>query len=219
MYFERTWQGDFKPPAEYSRDAAVVDHHPRPADARRLLAGRTTWRRARRSISFPSQQLRARQYEERARDRGRLLAALEREGLLPAGMSADHADAQGMNDALARAVHAFVARAPSKILMIQLEDLLGQIEQVNVPGTTDERYPNWRRKLPASSRNGRTTSASARCSSSAQERGTELVSCWLGRRSSATSPVTGQPRLQIQSINPSSNRCVSSSWRGYKRRR
>jgi (1->4)-alpha-D-glucan 1-alpha-D-glucosylmutase len=54
-----------------------------------------------------------------------------------------------MNDALNLAVHAFVARAPAKILMIQLEDLLGQVEQVNVPGTTDERYPNWRRKLPA----------------------------------------------------------------------
>ena len=30
----------------------------------------------------------------------------------------------------------------------ELEDLLGQIEQVNVPGTTDALYPNWRRKLP-----------------------------------------------------------------------
>ena len=54
----------------------------------------------------------------------------------------------GVNDALNLAVHAFVGRAPTKILMIQLEDLLGQVEQVNVPGTTDERYPNWRRKLP-----------------------------------------------------------------------
>ena len=54
-----------------------------------------------------------------------------------------------MSDALARAVHAFVARARSKILMVQLEDLLGQIEQVNIPGTTDALYPNWRRKLPA----------------------------------------------------------------------
>jgi (1->4)-alpha-D-glucan 1-alpha-D-glucosylmutase len=33
--------------------------------------------------------------------------------------------------------------------MIQLEDLLGQVEQVNLPGTTDERHPNRRRKLPA----------------------------------------------------------------------
>jgi (1->4)-alpha-D-glucan 1-alpha-D-glucosylmutase len=95
---------------------------------------------------FPTEELRARQLEDRGRDRPRLLAALEREGLLPPGASPDPA---GMNDALNLAVHAFVARAPAKILMIQLEDLLGQVEQVNVPGTTDERYPNWRRKLPA----------------------------------------------------------------------
>jgi (1->4)-alpha-D-glucan 1-alpha-D-glucosylmutase len=32
-------------------------------------------------------------------------------------------------------------------LMVQLEDVLGVPDQVNVPGTTDQ-YPNWRRKLP-----------------------------------------------------------------------
>ena len=33
--------------------------------------------------------------------------------------------------------------------MVQLEDVLGVVDQVNVPGTT-EQYPNWRRKLPSS---------------------------------------------------------------------
>jgi 4-alpha-glucanotransferase len=32
---------------------------------------------------------------------------------------------------------------------LQLEDLLGMSEPVNVPGTLDE-YPNWQRKLTAS---------------------------------------------------------------------
>jgi 4-alpha-glucanotransferase len=30
--------------------------------------------------------------------------------------------------------------------MVQLDDLTNELEQVNLPGTTDE-YPNWRRKL------------------------------------------------------------------------
>jgi len=30
---------------------------------------------------------------------------------------------------------------------VQLEDLLGQKQQINVPGTIDE-YPNWRYKIP-----------------------------------------------------------------------
>jgi 4-alpha-glucanotransferase len=29
--------------------------------------------------------------------------------------------------------------------MVQFEDLLGEVEQVNLPGTTDQ-HPNWQRK-------------------------------------------------------------------------
>jgi (1->4)-alpha-D-glucan 1-alpha-D-glucosylmutase len=32
-------------------------------------------------------------------------------------------------------------------MAVQLEDVLGASEQVNIPGTVTE-YPNWRRKLP-----------------------------------------------------------------------
>ena len=41
----------------------------------------------------------------------------------------------------------FMARTPSKLLSVAIEDLFGVIEQANVPGTVDE-HPNWRRKLP-----------------------------------------------------------------------
>ena len=145
MYFERTSQGGFRPPAEYMRDAAaVITTHDLPT-LRGYWHADDLARRSELGL-FPTEEMRARQYEERFGDRGRLLAALEREGLLPPGASPDPA---GMNDTLSQAVHAFVARAPARILMIQLEDLLGQVEQVNLPGTTDDRYPNWRRKLPA----------------------------------------------------------------------
>jgi 4-alpha-glucanotransferase len=39
----------------------------------------------------------------------------------------------------------YLARSPCRLLMVQLEDLLGEIEQVNMPSTTDE-HPNWRRR-------------------------------------------------------------------------
>jgi 4-alpha-glucanotransferase len=45
------------------------------------------------------------------------------------------------------AVAAFLARTRSRLLAISLEDLLGVIEQPNIPGTVDE-HPNWRRRLP-----------------------------------------------------------------------
>jgi (1->4)-alpha-D-glucan 1-alpha-D-glucosylmutase len=78
----------------------------------------------------------------------RLLTALERARLLPAGTTPAAAASRNMDSSLVQAVHAFVGRTPAKILTVQLEDVMGQVEQVNLPGTTDDRYPNWRRKLP-----------------------------------------------------------------------
>jgi 4-alpha-glucanotransferase len=68
-------------------------------------------------------------------------------------------DRAAARDALARAmawrglstvdflsVTRFLADTPSRLLMVSLEDALGDIEQVNLPGTVDE-HPNWRRRL------------------------------------------------------------------------
>jgi 4-alpha-glucanotransferase len=41
----------------------------------------------------------------------------------------------------------FMNAAPSRLLMISIEDVLGLVEQTNLPGTTNE-HPNWRRRLP-----------------------------------------------------------------------
>jgi 4-alpha-glucanotransferase len=45
------------------------------------------------------------------------------------------------------AVVKFLAQTKSRLLAISLEDLLGVIDQPNIPGTVDE-HPNWRRRLP-----------------------------------------------------------------------
>ncbi len=44
------------------------------------------------------------------------------------------------------AAYGFLARTPCALLLVQMEDLALEREQPNVPGT-DERLPNWRRKL------------------------------------------------------------------------
>jgi 4-alpha-glucanotransferase len=41
----------------------------------------------------------------------------------------------------------FIAKTEVPLSLIPLEDLLGQVEQPNLPGTVDE-HPNWRRRLP-----------------------------------------------------------------------
>jgi 4-alpha-glucanotransferase len=45
------------------------------------------------------------------------------------------------------AIAAFLAQTPSRLVVIALDDVLGALEQINVPGTVDQ-HPNWRRKVP-----------------------------------------------------------------------
>jgi 4-alpha-glucanotransferase len=50
-------------------------------------------------------------------------------------------------EALIEAAYRFLARTPSRFLIVQIEDALLLTDAVNVPGTLDE-HPNWRRRLP-----------------------------------------------------------------------
>jgi 4-alpha-glucanotransferase len=43
---------------------------------------------------------------------------------------------------------AHAARTPAALVVVPIEDLLGEVEQPNLPGTTSE-HPNWQRRLPA----------------------------------------------------------------------
>jgi 4-alpha-glucanotransferase len=45
------------------------------------------------------------------------------------------------------AVAACLGSSPSRLVAIALDDIVGAIEQLNIPGTMDE-HPNWQRKLP-----------------------------------------------------------------------
>jgi glycogen operon protein len=49
-------------------------------------------------------------------------------------------------DEASAAAHGLVARTPSRVMLIQADDLAGETEPLNVPGTDQER-PNWRRRL------------------------------------------------------------------------
>ncbi|HKH20976.1 MAG TPA: malto-oligosyltrehalose synthase, partial [Gammaproteobacteria bacterium] len=148
MYFEKRDDGSFQKPENYPVQAlAAVSTHDLPT-----LAG--FWEgldlTVRQELDlFPSPEVFEQQILERTSDRARLLSALEQEGLLPEGISLDPAHTPKMTDALASAIHRFVARAPSQLLLVQLEDALGQREAVNLPATTDQ-HPNWQRKLSVS---------------------------------------------------------------------
>ena len=44
-------------------------------------------------------------------------------------------------------VAGFLARTKSRLMALSMEDLLGVVDQPNIPGTIDE-HPNWRQRLP-----------------------------------------------------------------------
>ena len=54
-----------------------------------------------------------------------------------------------MTDALAAAIHAFLANSGSALASAQFDDLAGEAIATNLPGTDRER-PNWRRQASAS---------------------------------------------------------------------
>ncbi|MGE3876541.1 MAG: glycogen debranching protein GlgX [Parvibaculaceae bacterium] len=65
---------------------------------------------------------------------------IERKALLAAFAAAGIGTADLMS-----AAHLFLARAGSAVAFAQVDDLFGEIDQLNVPGT-DREYPNWRRR-------------------------------------------------------------------------
>jgi len=146
LLFEKERDGSFKAPGAYPAQALVAaSTHDLPT-LKSLWNGHDLDLRAKLGL-YPSEELRERQVVERAQDRARLLVALQREGLLPPGVTVHPVSAPEMTPELARALHIYIARSPARIMVIQMEDVLGQLEQVNLPATSTE-YPNWQRKLP-----------------------------------------------------------------------
>lgn len=83
-------------------------------------------------------------HDDRAWLRTRICHLLRDRGLLPEGIDAD-APPERMQDDLLDAIHALLGLAGSEAVAIQLDDLFGETEPQNVPGTVAEQ-PNWRRR-------------------------------------------------------------------------
>ncbi|WP_366654119.1 4-alpha-glucanotransferase [Fodinicurvata sp. EGI_FJ10296] len=83
----------------------------------------------------------------RSVDRQRLIDALVDAGVWPPDRAVDIETPEPMSQPLREAIHAFLARADSCLMVVQIEDALALVDQMNLPGTTVE-HPNWRRRLP-----------------------------------------------------------------------
>ena len=81
--------------------------------------------------------------EQRETDRAALWSAIT-----AAGIAADLAPPIDQTASVVDAAIEFVAKTPAPLALVPIEDVLGDVEQPNLPGTIDE-HPNWRRRLAA----------------------------------------------------------------------
>lgn len=144
--FERNVQGGFSAPADYPRQALVcVSTHDLPTLSG-FWQGSDLDTRAALGL-FASTEQRDAAVITRAQDRAHLLMALAREQLLPEGGSVHPVTVPELTTPYLQAVHAYLARTPAQVLIVQPEDILGQKEQANLPGSQDHQHPNWQRRL------------------------------------------------------------------------
>jgi (1->4)-alpha-D-glucan 1-alpha-D-glucosylmutase len=94
---------------------------------------------------YPDRESLEQDIRERQYDRWRLLRALNNEGLLPDGIGLEPDKIKEMSEPLCAAIYRYLAKTPSRLLMVNLNDITGIKEQTNLPGTLTE-YPNWQRK-------------------------------------------------------------------------
>ncbi len=126
----------YLPAARYPRNAlATVSTHDLPTAAGFLVGEQVRVRARLGQLTGPVEQER----EHADKDRAQLLALLRDEGLITADST---------NEEIVVAMHEFLARTPCRLVTASLYDVLGVLDQPNLPGTTDE-YPNWRMPLAA----------------------------------------------------------------------
>jgi 4-alpha-glucanotransferase len=143
LLFEKD-AGRFRRPDEFvPRALGTVTTHDKPT-LRSYWEARDIELRRRLNL-YPSMDIQNEVMRERDQDRTALLAALREQGLQP---TAPAAPSEPFTDELANALHVYLARSRSRLVSLQIEDLLGMVDPVNVPGT-DREYPNWQRKLTA----------------------------------------------------------------------
>ncbi|MEI8395608.1 MAG: 4-alpha-glucanotransferase [Rhodospirillaceae bacterium] len=143
MYFERSHDGNFLPPEAYPESALITATTHDLATLKGFWQGVDLRWRVQLGL-YPTREMQEGEVGSRDHDRWRLLHALERAGVLPDSLHPRHG-LPAWGDELMIAIYRFLAKSPSRLLMVQIEDVLSEAEQPNLPGTID-RHPNWRRR-------------------------------------------------------------------------
>ncbi len=145
LFFERWDSGFFMRPELYPAQSMVtVSTHDLPTLTGWWTGKDLEWRQ--KLSLYPNEAMGQNERDSRIKDRQLLIDALNDLNVMDISKAPAQAPAK-MNRELSLSVQKYMAKAPSHIQLIPLEDALEIVEQVNIPGTIDE-HPNWLQKLP-----------------------------------------------------------------------
>ena len=139
LFFEQESKtGAFRKPKDYPKLAvAVASNHDLPTVPAWWLSLDIELRD--RLKLYPDAKEVTFQAKLRERDQTQLRRAFEKQGLLRKNGDPPTEDWVPL-------VYAYLARSGSYAALVQLDDVTGEVDPVNLPGSTTQ-YPNWRRKL------------------------------------------------------------------------
>ncbi|MDO8411080.1 MAG: 4-alpha-glucanotransferase [Phenylobacterium sp.] len=141
LLFEQDEAGAFKAPEQWSpRACAMTTTHDLPPIAGWWRGADIDWRLRLQPDADEDQALALR--SERETQRTALWAAF-----CEAGCAEGDRPSTEQTGPVVDAAIGFLAKTPSELAILPIEDLLGLDRQPNLPGTTTE-HPNWRRRLP-----------------------------------------------------------------------
>jgi 4-alpha-glucanotransferase len=144
FYFEKNERGEFRRSEEYPTQALVSSTtHDLPTLAGFWMGADIEARHAARIID---DETRRAQFENRAREKQKMLDVLSQLSLLPESLPRAATDYPELTGELHNAIVGFLATTPSQLLAINHEDLTKELHQQNLPGSTWQ-YPNWGRKM------------------------------------------------------------------------
>ncbi len=85
----------------------------------------------------------------RERDKRLILSALKAQRIIPDDFPEDPQAIPHMTHELCIAIYRYLAKSPCRLLLVSLDDIIGTLDQQNLPGTVDS-HPNWMQKYPYS---------------------------------------------------------------------
>lgn len=148
LYFERGADG-FRPADSYEPLSLTTANTHDMATLEGFWAGRDIDLKHAAAIIGDAEASAAR--AERVRERAQLLSRLAADGAMPDDALVAGAGESGLpregGAALRGAIHDFLCRTPAALVALSLDDLVGEMEPVNLPGVGGDVYASWTRRL------------------------------------------------------------------------